>query len=109
MADLDDSVFDAKQAEGLQRVRAHIDAGADFLDLGGLLVDRDLNTAPMKGERRGKPADATADDGNLGCSFHRHVPISLQILSDDTHIPQRWKRISLGSHQAAWVKKRQLA
>ena len=59
-------VFDTEISECLQRVGAEIEAGADFAEFGGFLVDRDLETASMQCQRRRRAAEAAADDGYSG-------------------------------------------
>ena len=54
-----------QQAQAAQRahhVGRHDDAGADFAQLGGLLVHRGLEPGPAQEQRRRKAADAPADD-----------------------------------------------
>ena len=46
-------------------VRADLDAGAELLQLGRLLIDIDADALPDQRQRRGQSADAGADDGNV--------------------------------------------
>ena len=59
-------VFDTEISEYFQRVGAEIEARADFPEFGGLLVDRDLETASMQCQRRRSAAKPAADDGYSG-------------------------------------------
>ena len=65
-AGLQRGVFDAEISECLQRVGAEIEARPDFPEFGGLLVDRDLETASMQRQRRRRAAKPAADDGYSG-------------------------------------------
>ena len=56
---------EAEPAQDARRVRAHVDAAADFGQLGRLLVDIDRETGPAQRQGGGEPADAGADHGNL--------------------------------------------
>lgn len=78
VTNVDNWLFDVQKAERLQRIGAHKDPGADFFDFWGLFVDRDLNAAPNKRQRRGETADAAADNGNLSRSGHA-APLSTYI------------------------------
>ena len=68
--DFQRGVFDAEIPERFQRVGAEIESGADFAQFGGFLVDRDLETASMKSQRRRRPAEPAADDGYSGHPCH---------------------------------------
>ncbi len=54
----------SEPVEDACRVRPHIDAAADLVELGGLLVDIDREAGAMQRQRRGKAADAAADHRN---------------------------------------------
>src|SRR4029077_7077328 len=54
-----------------RRVRPHIDAAADLVKLGRLLVDIDRETGAIQRQRRGEAADAAADHRN-SASFAGH-------------------------------------
>ena len=46
----------------------HLDAGADLGDARRLLVDLDVEAGVQQMQRRGKAADAAADDRDLHCN-----------------------------------------
>jgi hypothetical protein len=51
------------------------DAGADFAQGAGLLVDVHVEASPQQAQRRGQAADAAADDGDR-CVLVGHVVVS---------------------------------
>jgi hypothetical protein len=55
---------EAEPTQDARRVRAHIDAAADLGELGGLLVDVDLEAGLTQRQRRREPPDAAADHRN---------------------------------------------
>ena len=63
-ADGFDLVLEAERAERLDRVGREIEAGADLAVHRRLLADDDLGAAALQRQRRGKPADAAADNGD---------------------------------------------
>ena len=58
-------VFEAERVQHAGAVGADLDAGADLLELGRLLVDLDVEPALEQRQRGGQPADAAADDDDL--------------------------------------------
>jgi hypothetical protein len=57
-------LFEAQGVEHAGAVRADLDASADLLELGRLLIDLDVEAALEQGQRGGQSANAGADHGN---------------------------------------------
>src|SRR5262245_55708974 len=57
-------VAEAEPIENPRGVRPHVDATADLGELGGLLVDLDVEAGPMKRDGGGEAADPGPDDGD---------------------------------------------
>jgi hypothetical protein len=53
---------DAERVERARAVRAELQSGADFLQLGSLLVDLDVAALAQGGQGSGEPTDARAYD-----------------------------------------------
>src|ERR1043166_9571860 len=62
-------LLEAERMENAGAVGADLDAGAKLAQLGRLLIDVDVDSAPEQRERRRKPADARAYD----CDRGRHI------------------------------------
>ena len=57
-------VADAERVEHARAVRGELHAGADLLQLGGLLVHVDVDAVLEQRQRGGQPADAAPGDQN---------------------------------------------
>ena len=73
-----------ERVEHAGAVGADLDAGADLLQLGRLLVDLDVEAALEQRQRRGQSADAAADDDDLVSDIRGHAhssftPVALTI------------------------------
>ena len=67
-------VFQSERMEDARAIGADLDAGAEFAQFRRLLVDLDVDAAANERQRGRKPADAAADNRDLG-HFHgdRHA------------------------------------
>jgi hypothetical protein len=77
--DLTQPVLDAQTAMHSHRVGALLDAGAHPGEGLGLLVDLDRDAVLAQRRRRGKPADAGADDGD-GMLIRHLLAMSLVVI-----------------------------
>ncbi len=74
--------LEPERAQHAHGVRAHLDAGADALELLGLLVDPHVGALPRQEAGQRQPADAGADDCNARLRAHlnpsgmRHSPLT---------------------------------
>jgi uncharacterized protein (DUF2336 family) len=62
--------LDAERTERLDGVRREVKPGADFAVRRRLFANHDFGAAPLQGQRRGKPANAAADNGNAWRARH---------------------------------------
>src|SRR5215470_3604955 len=85
----DDCVFDAENTERHQRVGTEIEASAYLVQCGRLLADDNFRAPSFQRQRRGKAANAAADDGNAWraghaspsiCGFRQRRPHALALL-----------------------------
>src|SRR5579859_6947583 len=72
-----DGVFDAKDAQRLDGIRAEMKPATYVTRPGGLLVDDDFSASPIQSERGGKPADTATDDYNAWHARHSKLPLAL--------------------------------
>ena len=66
----------SEQFEHPEHVRPELNAGADLLELRRLLNDLRGDAAARQRERRGKPADAAADDNDFAIFPIAHAFVS---------------------------------
>jgi hypothetical protein len=78
----DDCVLDAEVTERHQRVGAEIEASAYLVQCGRLLADDNFRALSFQRQRRGKAADAAADDGNAWRARHASPSICGRLTRD---------------------------
>ena len=63
-------VLDSEDTQSHQRIGAEIEASPYFVECGRLFTDDNLRTPSFQRQRRRKPADAAADNGNAWHAPH---------------------------------------
>src|SRR4029077_12741392 len=101
-------VAQAERIEDTGAVRAELDAGADLLEHGRLLVHLDIDAALEQRQRRGESADAAANDDDFGRRragdpLHIGTPAGLLRVSSRLRTDFRTKEIpSLEGRDRPW-------